>query len=72
MLLPFIRGLSRSIAQMDRGKGQIAQGRFDVQAPVDRNDELGYLGKQVNLMASKFESFVEIQKGFLDDIAHEL
>ncbi len=70
--LPFIRGLSRSIAQMDRVTGQIAQGRFDVHAPVNRADELGHLGKQVNVMASKLESFVRNQKRFLGDIAHEL
>src|SRR5206468_3990201 len=41
--LPFIRGLTRSIAEMDRATQQIAEGRFDAKVSVARNDELGHL-----------------------------
>jgi two-component system, OmpR family, sensor histidine kinase CpxA len=70
--LPFLRGLTRAIAHMDRVTKQIADGRFDIQAAEPRNDELGHLGQQIDRMAGRLESFVKNQKRFLGDIAHEL
>lgn len=70
--LPFLRGLTRSVAQMDRVTEQIAQGRFDARAPEWRQDELGHLGAQINRMAVQLESMVKSQKRFLSDTAHEL
>jgi two-component system, OmpR family, sensor histidine kinase CpxA len=69
---PFVRGLTTTIAQMDRVTEQIAEGRFDAQVEVDRRDELGHLGSQINRMASRLQGFVTNQKRFLGDIAHEL
>ena len=62
--LPFIRGLTRSIGQMDRLTQQIAEGRFDSLVAIDRRDELGHLGKQINRMAGRLQSFVTSQKRF--------
>jgi two-component system sensor histidine kinase CpxA len=70
--LPFVRGLTKTIAEMDRVTEQIAQGRFETQVVVDRRDELGHLGAQINRMASRLHGFVTNQKRFLGDIAHEL
>jgi len=70
--LPFIRGLTSSIAQMDRVTEQIALGRFNAQVSDDRRDELGHLGEQINRLASRLQGFVKNQKRFLGDTAHEL
>jgi two-component system sensor histidine kinase CpxA len=70
--LPFIRGLTRSVNGMDRVTKAIAQGNFDTHAAHGRRDELGDLGRQINLLGSRLESFVKNQKRFLGDIAHEL
>lgn len=70
--LPFIRGLTRSIAHLTRATGQIAAGRFDIQVPDRRRDELGQLGDSINRMAARLSSFVTGQKQFLSAIAHEL
>jgi two-component system, OmpR family, sensor histidine kinase CpxA len=70
--LPFVRGLTHSIGEMDRVTRQIAEGRFDVQVASRRGDELGDLGRQINQMAARLQSFVKNQKRFLGDIAHEL
>jgi two-component system sensor histidine kinase CpxA len=70
--LPFLRGITRSIRQMDQATEAIAEGRFDVQITHSRRDELGHLGAQVNRMAARLEGFVKHQKRFLGDIAHEL
>ncbi len=70
--LPFVRGVTHSISDMDRVTRQIAEGRFGAQAASDRHDELGHLALQINHMAARLESFVKNQKRFLGDIAHEL
>jgi two-component system sensor histidine kinase CpxA len=70
--LPFIRGMTRAIARMDRATLQIAEGRFDVAVATGRRDELGDLGEQVERMAARLHSYVSNQKRFLGDIAHEL
>lgn len=70
--VPFIQGLTHSIAQMDRATAQIAAGRFDVQVHARRADEVGHLGEQINHMSLRLQSFVKNQKRFLGDIAHEL
>jgi two-component system, OmpR family, sensor histidine kinase CpxA len=70
--LPFVRGLTRSISEMDRVTKQIAEGHFDIQVASQRGDELGDLGVQINQMAARLQSFVKNQKRFLGDIAHEL
>ena len=70
--LPFIRGLTHSIAGMDRATEAMACGNFDVQAAHGRRDELGDLGEQINRLGRQLASFVRSQKRFLGDIAHEL
>ncbi len=69
--LPFIRGLTRSIGQMDRATAEIAEGRFDAQLR-ERSDELGHLGLEINRLGARLQGFVKNQKRFVGDIAHEL
>jgi two-component system, OmpR family, sensor histidine kinase CpxA len=69
---PFVRGVTRSIRQMDIATEQIAQGGFQSHVTAERRDELGHLGAQINRMAERLEAFVKHQKRFLGDIAHEL
>jgi two-component system sensor histidine kinase CpxA len=70
--MPFVRGLTRSVAQMSRVTGRMALGQFDVRVEEVRRDELGQLGSEINDLASRLASFVNNQKRFLGDIAHEL
>jgi len=70
---PFLRRLTRTIAQLDRATAQIALGRFDTRVQdVHRQDELGHLSGQINQMAQRLDDFVRSQKRFLGDTAHEL
>jgi signal transduction histidine kinase len=39
---------------------------------IERRDEIGYLGRDFNLMAERIESLVEAQRRLLGDISHEL
>ena len=70
--LPFIRALTRSIGQLTRATSHIAGGQFEVALAVKRNDELGRLSESINRMAHRLSDFVNGQRRFLGDIAHEL
>ena len=70
--LPFIRGLTRSVRGMSEATAHLAEGRFDIQWPQNRQDELGQLGASINRMAGQLQGFVKGQKRFLGDTAHEL
>jgi two-component system sensor histidine kinase CpxA len=70
--LPFIRGLTKSISEMTRAAGRIAEGQFEVHVADHRRDEIGQLGDAVNRMATRLAAFVNGQKSFLSGIAHEL
>jgi two-component system sensor histidine kinase CpxA len=70
--LPFIRGLTRTVARISRATELIAEGDFDHHLPDDRGDELGQLSGAINRMAERLSGFVGGQKRFLGDIAHEL
>jgi two-component system sensor histidine kinase CpxA len=70
--IPFVRGVTGSVARMTRATGQIAEGRFEIELPVSRHDELGQLSASINSMASRLKRLVAEQKRFLGDAAHEL
>ena len=70
--LPFIRGLTASIARMSLATERIAQGHFEIQLPQDRKDEIGQLGGSINQLSGQLSRFVTGQKRFLADVAHEL
>jgi len=69
---PFVRSLTRSLAQMRRATERVALGDFAVRVDDRRGDELGQLGGAINAMTGRLEGFVHGQKRFLGDIAHEL
>ena len=71
--LPFIRGLTRSIAQLTRATERIAEGQFEVElSTTRRRDEIGQLSRGIHSMAERLAGYVNGQKRFLGDIAHEL
>src|SRR4029077_12342192 len=70
--VPLIRGLTRGLSQMTQAAEQIAEGHFDVKVAANRRDELGQLGTAIDQMAKRLAGFVQGEKRFLGDIAHEL
>ncbi len=70
--LPFARGLTRSIREMNLAAEEISRGNFDTRVNDSRGDELGRLGSAINRMSSRLEGLVAGQKRFMGDIGHEL
>jgi two-component system sensor histidine kinase CpxA len=65
-------GITRSLSRMTGATERIAEGRFDVSNGPTRGDELGRLEEAIRRMAARLEGFVNGQKRFLGDVAHEL
>lgn len=72
MWLPFVHGLTRSLARMTHTAEEITRGHFDPPAASRRRDELGRLNRALRHMAQRLDGFVTGQKRFLGDTAHEL
>ena len=70
--LPFVGQMTRSISQMTRATERIAEGNFEIAVHDQRGDELGRLGSAINQMSTRLGGFVNGQKRFLGDVAHEL
>jgi two-component system sensor histidine kinase CpxA len=69
---PLVRGLTRDIHRMTVATAAVAEGQFDVRLETRRGDELGRLGGSINQMTGRLRDYVEGQKRFLGDVAHEL
>ncbi len=72
MWLPFVHGLTRSLARMTQVAERIAEGRLQPPRASRRRDELGRLNRALAHMAARLEGYVTGQKRFLGDTAHEL
>lgn len=68
---PFIVGMLRTIVSMKAATQRIAEGQFAVRVAGQRSDELGELASSINEMATRLERYVQGQKQFLADVAHE-
>jgi two-component system sensor histidine kinase CpxA len=70
--LPLVHRITRTVSQMTRVTGRIAEGDFEARVGTWRRDELGELATAINRMAARLDGFVRGQKRFLGDVAHEL
>ncbi len=69
---PLVRGITHSIGQMRAAASQLADGNFETRVDSKRSDELGELGADINRMAGRLSGYVDGQRRFLGDVAHEL
>ena len=69
------RYLSTPIVQLRGMTQELAAGNLTARVNdklLKRHDEIGYLGRDFNVMAGRVESLVEAQQRLLGDISHEL
>ena len=69
---PFIWGITRTVVRVTDATRDIADGRFETRIATSRRDELGRLADSVNRMAERLQNYVNGQKQFLADVAHEV
>lgn len=70
--LPLLWTLSRAMSRILRAVENIADGRFEVRTDISRDDEVGRLAQAVDTVGRRLEAFVDSQRHFLADIAHEV
>jgi two-component system sensor histidine kinase CpxA len=69
------RYLTTPVVKLRDTTHQLADGNLTARIDhslIKRRDEIGYLGRDFNLMAGRIESLVELQRRLLRDISHEL
>lgn len=69
------RYLSTPIVQLRGATHELSAGNLSARVDeklLKRRDELGYLGRDFNVMAGRIESLMEAQRRLLTDISHEL
>ena len=67
-----IRYLFSPVADIKRVVKEIGEGNFTAKTNVHRNDELGELAKQVDLMRDQLAQLIESKRSMLLGISHEL
>ncbi len=70
--IPLVRKITKPLERMTKATEKIAMGRFDVKIHAPGSDEIGRLGRAINHMTSRLSGYVNGQKRFLGDVAHEL
>ncbi len=70
--VPFAWSITRYIRRLTRRTISIARGNFEANAISHRGDELGRLGMAIDRLRQRLRGYVDGQKRFTSDIAHEL
>jgi two-component system sensor histidine kinase CpxA len=69
---PFVWNVSHALRDLRGAAQQMSRGHLQTRVQVNRRDELGELGAAVNTMAERLDSYVQGQRQFIADIAHEV
>ena len=69
---PFVWHITSSIRQLLAATQQMALGKLDTRVPTGRRDELGHLAVAVNTMGERLQAYLQGQRQFMADIAHEV
>ena len=70
--LPLMWSFSSSTRRLIAATERIGNGQFDTRIHLGRGDELGQLAASLNTVAERLDNFLNSQKHFLANIAHEV
>ena len=66
------RSMARRVRSLERGAGQVAGGDFTAVFPVDKDDELGQLGRALDDMQRQLAQLETARRRFIATASHEL
>lgn len=74
LILVFLtsRNLSQEISRINDGVRDIAKGNFNKRLDINRQDELGELANNFNIMANDLNKLEEMRRDFISNISHDL
>lgn len=61
----------KPVRELSAAAGKIARGDFDIRIENDRNDEIGELISNFNIMAKELAGMEMLRNNFISDISHE-
>ncbi len=64
--------LTRPIHLLAEGAKSLGDGNLDTQIKFERNDEIGLLAKEFNIMAVKLKELDQLKDDFVSSVSHEL
>jgi signal transduction histidine kinase len=67
-----VRGLFRPLSTIRQGAAYIGAGHFDHRIQTGRDDQLGELAGDINLMAGKVQAMLDAKRELLLGVSHEL
>lgn len=70
--VPFAWSITHYIRRLTRRTVSIARGNFEANEISHRGDELGHLGVAIDRLRQRLKGYMDGQKRFTSDIAHEL
>lgn len=72
ILYVILRWLFRPLKTLSIAVENIAEGKYDINIPVNRKDELGELAASINNMSSRIKESITAKEHLLIDVSHEL
>jgi signal transduction histidine kinase len=70
--LLFAITLTGPIKKLAEGAQAIGEGNLDTQLNINRNDEIGLLAREFNIMAVKLRELDQLKDAFVSSVSHEL
>ena len=71
LFLWYSRYIRRPLKEITKGASEFANGNLSYQIPLDSENEMGYLAKNLNYMADKLNRSGEYQRQFISNISHD-
>ena len=71
LFLWYSRYIRRPLREITKGASEFANGNLSYQIPLDSENEMGYLAKNLNYMADKLNRSGEYQRQFISNISHD-
>ncbi|AZR74225.1 hypothetical protein BBF96_12950 [Anoxybacter fermentans] len=68
----FSRSISDPLRKISSAAIEMADGNYDVQLEVDRQDEIGQLAANFNFLCQKLRDHLRLQREFVGNVSHEL
>ncbi len=68
----FARYITRPLEQLTAASLQMASGRFDIEAPVEREDEIGRLGRAFATMAERVGAAQSQMRTLVANVSHDM
>ena len=71
LFLWYSRYIRRPLREITKGASEFANGHLSYQIPLDSENEMGYLAKNLNYMADKLNRSGEYQRPVISNISHD-